>query len=349
MDQRILLFQDGAKLQSPIEKWRYINVLTHALIQLIREPGFEYAIVDPVVCAKKLQDQIRPDEFSCIIDLSGLFGKTLQLEGVTTIDEFHLSRLRKVSSPLFDGVGFLVNIPSYRIEAIKERIQAIKEKDERPFLVLDDVGWSGRTVRQAVTMLGISPDNATLGFLVGNKGVFGQAKTEIEKLEEAGFRVLMGEEVVTPRDDGFHLADFSLNNDSVFDIFLEIQALRERLPSSFDDNGKKRKEILKTIQEILESEQKKLFPKGMSTEAVIRLSQEGKIVTLGGIGSNAFFDVNPTNWLMPSFSQRVSSQTLRENKRDIIDVTSELHDALTIQTEGKETQREIIGRGKERL
>ncbi|MBI2195864.1 MAG: hypothetical protein HYU48_02365 [Candidatus Levybacteria bacterium] len=352
MQPRILLFQDGAKFKSPPEKWRFINVLTHALIRLIQEPGFEYVIVDPSVCAEKLQEKVRPRDFSCAIDLSGLFGPSLKREGIPTFDDFRLSRLRKTSSPLLDGVGFKISVTQERTAQIREHIKQIIKDDPRPILVLDDVGWSGRTVRQTTTMLGIKPHRTTIGFLAGNRGTFGGAKTEIENLQQEGFSIVTGADIFTPDDDGFHLADFFIGDEANFDSILEIQILREGSASfPHEDSEKKHKDTLRGIQQILEKNQKKLFPNSIDSETARKMTQEGTIIIRGGISNNSFFDVNPPNWVMPSFSKRISSTTLTKNRRDIIDVVSELQELLEFPREDKELQIEQAeGRmGKERL
>lgn len=60
------------------------------------------------------------------------------------------------------------------------------------------------------------------------------------------------------------------------------------------------------------------------------------------------FDTNPTNWLMPSFSQRADLNMIKSNKRDIIQILKDFRDIINEDKEMKEGKNEITRRGIEK-
>lgn len=60
------------------------------------------------------------------------------------------------------------------------------------------------------------------------------------------------------------------------------------------------------------------------------------------------FDTNPTNWLMPSFTQRASLNMIKRNKRDIVAILRGFRDIIDEDKEMKEGKNEITRRGIER-
>lgn len=302
-------------------------MLTQRLIDLSGNLGFEHQIVDPFTSIAKLFDQIDFNDFTCIVDLAGFFGKDI-MSGFTdtpVLSSFHLSRLRVISSPKLDGSGFLLNLKRNQIGDIAG------ENDLSRTLILDDVSWSGRTVNEAMRALHIPPHTATIGLLSVNNGIFGEGKPGAKDLlEQEGSTVIAGSLVTTPFDDGFHLADFFNFSpiDLAFDRILEIQKIRESIASGVNskDEGDNR------IREILDANRGLLFPNALSSEELRNLEAEGKFIPLGGISKRSFFDTNPPNWLMPSFSKRTNWNVLQQNKKEI---TSVLKDFDDVMNEGK--------------
>lgn len=228
--QKILWFQDGVKLRTSENLWGTIDVLNQRLISLVAHPDFEQEIVDPWLCAENLFRQLDLKDFSVLIDLSGFFGERLRQfnPNLSIVDNFRLSRLRMVSSPRLDGVGFLLS-------TTPEEVQQIKASFDLSLpLIIDDVSWSGRTVIEATKALGIDPRQITCGFLTVNSGDFGENKPGAKQLlEQEGVKVIGGFAVQTPQEDGFHLADFFdhgfLEDRQTFDIMIRIQELREQV------------------------------------------------------------------------------------------------------------------------
>ncbi len=271
--QRILWFQDGVKFTTPMDKWKKIDTLTQDLIALVGEKDFDNVIVDPIACAEKLFKQTSIQDYSCIIDLSSFFGpiiiKIFPQSSVTTA--FHLSRIRTVSSPRLDGSGFLVSLDNQQVEKLKNNIDLSKP------LLLDDVSWSGRTIVEAIKILGLNPEASTVGLLVANKGNFGEGKPgAFAILKEKGIGVLTGEAISTPQDDGFHLADFFnfIPNEIVFDTILKIWEKRAEIQTL---SGETRKNTEKEIKAILINNRDALFPKAISSEQMRLLQEQGRL------------------------------------------------------------------------
>lgn len=348
--QRILWFQDGVKMKSPRQVWDKIDGLNNKLIDITKADDFEHGFIRPEVCAENLFNQINPREFTAIVDLSGMFGDFLRQThpGISVVDTFRLSRIRVVSSPRLDGVGFIMSLSQDQVRKITE------STDLSHPLFLDDVSWSGRTVVEAAKVLGAELNNSTFGFLSANIGTFGEGKPgAIQLLEHAGGKTFVGFPVETPRDDGFHLADFFNNpfigDQETFDTIIGIQKLRE-LATKADPPTKK--QLDSEIRRILVEHRNILFPNSISSEEMQQLQNQGKLIIREGINRNAFFGTNPLNWLMPSFSKRVQVGRLEENKGEITNVLRELK-ALAVDNEVKlDTDREIRSIspfGKERL
>lgn len=337
--QRILIFQDGTKLTVPQDKWGDIDTLTNELVTLIQHPGFDYAVVDADPCIKKLSQKLEGQKPSCVIDLSGFFGRRIDKNsGIPIFDSFRLSRVRNVSSPLLDGAGFISSLNTDEITAFKEkmRLEGSRNGDGFRPLIFDDVSWSGRTMLEVINRLGLDLSSVNIGLLVCNEGAFRNKPTQITNLRAGGAKTFIGMDVRTPDDDGFHLADFISPNltEDVFDAVIAIQKLRE-LKS---EDGTKGKEINNEIRTILTQMRERIFPNAKTSEEMLRLKTNGRLINNGGVSRDSLFDVNPPNWLLPSFSMRVQSATLRLNKNNLIGIIRELRDIIE---PDKETKREI--------
>lgn len=344
MKERVLLFQDGVKLAANPARWEEIDMLTKKLSNLCTRDGLEIAVIDPVNAAEKLFKQLNMRDFSCVIDLSGFFGDAIKNSfGVQATVAFHLSRLRLASFPRLDGSGFIMSLNENQIQQLKQMLDL-----KRPLLI-DDVSWSGRTVEQTIRVLGLDTQTTTVGFLAVNDGNFGEGKPGArEVLERAGVNVVSGDSVLTPQDDGFHLADFFNMADvsDGFDVVLQIQKLRETREQNPDAE--------KRIKDLLTENRGLLFPSILTTEQIQIAQAEGRILS-GGVPKNSFFTTNPPNWLMPSFSKRTRWSLLQKNRRDIVSVLQELKN---ITQEGRVVQDQEVAkteiesgiiRGEERL
>ena len=292
----MLLFTDSVLAGITKRKWDLINSRSLTCVfQKIVKKEITVEVVDAIECLKPLLSKIRWDDFITIIDLTGFWGKFLKEKFPNMppiVDNFHLSRLRRVDSPRLDGVGFMISL-------IPEEIQTIKERNDlsRP-LIFDDVGWSGRTIKQSASILGLSPEKTTVAFLCGNNGNFGEKPAGVGDLRNSGFTVFAGKEVFSPSDDGFHLADFFHPNlKEVFSLFLQIQELREK-----DDEKKLKSKLKENISF--------LFPQHFSLSKLEDLRNERRLILPGGLPQDCWFSINPTAFLYPSFSGRVLSGKL---------------------------------------
>lgn len=324
-NQRLLWFQDGVKLNTSLDVWGTIDMLTDTLISLTGSSEFDHVRIDPFEAGKRLFEQIDFKNYTSIIDLSGFFGKSMasNIPDVSCVTNFRLSRLRNISSPKLDGTGFLVSLKREDIKKITKDFNL-----KRP-LFIDDVSWSGRTILEAINLLGIEPENSTVGLLAINSGNFTENKLGARGiLQKKGIEVLTGSNVHTPTDDGFHLSDF-FTFDTIrdaFDVVLEIQKIREEVTGATSDTVK---EGEASIRNIISANREILFPRSISTRELKELEWDGRFISLGGIANNSFFDTNPPNWFMPSFSKRVKWGTLSRNKEGIISVLEELKRTTT--------------------
>ena len=272
-NQRILWFQDGVKFTTPISKWGRIDALTQNLINAVGNRDFDHVVIDPIFCAQKLFQQINLQDYSCIIDLSGFFGEIIKrtFPQVSIANNFRLSRMRMVSSPRLDGSGFLISLNKQQVKNLKDNIDLSKP------LFLDDVAWSGRTIAEATRLLGINPELLTVGLLAANMGTFGEGKPGASQiLKEEGIRVVTGNEILTPQDDGFHLSDFIGFdvNENVFDDLLRIWTIKEEMQNL---SGEARRNAENEIRTLLLANKTALFPKAISSEEMKALQQEGRL------------------------------------------------------------------------
>jgi hypothetical protein len=317
--QRIFLFTDSILSSIPRQKWGTIDFdFFTSLFQEIVRPGIVVEVVDPIKCLESLLTQIGLDNFTSIIDLTGFWGNFLKenLSNILPIvDSFHLSRLRRIDSPKLDGVGYAMSLTSDEIKEIKT------ESDLSRPLVLDDVGWSGRTVIKAAEIFALPAENTNVAFLCGNNGNFGERPAAIELLRGLGFQVFTGKEVSSPFDDGFHLADFVHPRlEEVFPLILQLQQLRER----GDEEG---------VGRILKEKIEFLFPQYFLREQLEDVRREGRLIIPGGLPKEGVFSTNPLAFLYPSFSRRISSDNLFLYQQELIEGLKQLRILIE---EGKE-------------
>jgi hypothetical protein len=237
--------------------------------------------------------------------------------------DFDLSRLKNIVSPKMDGVGYILKGTDNR-ETIKRRFDI-----SRP-LILDDVGWSGRSALETLKILDFDPTRTTFAFLVLNRGNFGPKAGAFGLLQNLGSSIFSGLDVTTPLDDGFHLIDFAIQNisagqlEEAIEIILSVQKLREQMLFSSINT----KAIETSISVILNEKRSLIFPNSKSSETIIQMQKDGNILSGSGIPKNSFCDINPPNWLMPSFSRRAKYEILINNKKDLLSVLLEMNNLL---------------------
>jgi hypothetical protein len=318
--QKMLWFQDDLKLGARKSCWQRIDSLTGALVRAVGHPNMDHEIVDPRPHISALAEKL-PRDATCVIDLtngqlmgvlSGLF------ESSTLVTGFHLSRLRVVSSARLDGSGFMLNKTVREFAALPSLIDTFRT------VILDDVGWSGRSALEVCRLFGLPVAQTTFGFVMGNAGEFGPSPGAVNLLQSLGGRVVTGGLVATPRDDGFHVSDFcSTNNIShseLIEALLVIQSLREHA-AQFPGESK---EVEKRIMQLFKEARDLLFPNALSSTMIKELMREGKVICMNGIPKDALFQTNPLNWLLPSFAKRVRSEDLQQNLAIVIGSLDEL-------------------------
>ncbi|MFA5136601.1 MAG: hypothetical protein WC489_04365 [Patescibacteria group bacterium] len=211
---------------------------------------------------------------------------------------------------------------------------------EKP-LIFDDVAWSGRTCLDVAALLRCNTADITFAFLAANNGTFGEGKPgAVDLLRSKQAQVEAGVMIATPQDDGFHVEDFFKNphitHEKTFHTVLELQKAREQ--------GN-----IRIIKQILDENHHELFPAAMTSSQMLEMQREGRIITPGGFPKKSLFDINPPNWLMPSFSKRVRSEMMETNMPQLISVLHEFQRLVHDEGAIKEGEIEITRRGGERL
>lgn len=135
-----------------------------------------------------------------------------------------------------------------------------------------------------------------------------------------------------------------LQEEPVFREIAKIQQLREQASFRPENSGE--------IETRLNIFRQQFFPDAMHAIQLGQLVSLGRAHVPGGIPKQGFFDTNPPNWLMPSWSKRVKSEQLLANQHQIRDVLQRLRQ-IHLNTEVRtEIVQEISTRrmhgGKER-
>lgn len=340
-NQRIIWFQDSLKLTTTPNAWPEIDLLTQNLIGLIGRSDFEHVIVDPMRLLEQLHCQLNLDDFSVVVDLSGFISREIRhTTQRPVIKDFHLSRLRKLSSPRLDGVGHLVSLDNFQRGKLRQKFDF-----SRP-LFIDDVCWSGKTALLAAQLLEVNPAETSFGFLSLNEGNFGtDSKGKIKLggkhiLESRGFRIFAGGPLATPLDDGFHVKDFISNKalayEEVFAQLVRLAFLRDVLIQAKTEN--QRQQVKKEINSLVQTNQQLFFQDGtMTGDLLARLQAEGRAICPNGVGEEGIFGVEPSNLLMPSFLKRTDPKQLADNAREIVRILQEFQRLLS---EDQELRRE---------
>ena len=99
-----------------------------------------------------------------------------------------------------------------------------------------------------------------------------------------------------------------------------------------------KKQIEKQITNLFIENKHWLFPNAFDSTTAKELVASNNIIAPGGISNNSFFDINPMNWALRSFSLRVRSSDLQFHKEGILSNLNALHN---ISKENNEPAREI--------
>lgn len=214
----------------------------------------------------------------------------------------HLTRLDCVPT---------ANIGLSRVRKLDERLSGVGflkrgdwnrllEHDLTHPLILDDVVWSGRSILAMTRLLGLSHDSLTVACMTGNVGLFGKNDGGIKALVNRGIATISGAEVATPQEDGFHLEDFAFRENELFGRTFTLKELKD-------------------------------------------LKDQGVFIDLAGLPKknleNLIFGVNPPNYLMPSFQERINFNN-DEQRRHLFEIGQKL-DRILNDPEGRETQCEV--------
>lgn len=206
--KRIIWMADESLGSSDPSLWSSVLELNKQLIDLVGKNEFEHVIIDPRVCWANLVRQIRGQSFTTIIDLSTMFGSALReiFPNATVVEDFHISRVRKIAP----GLPTAGHISSLSLEQIRNRKQLLNIGNT---LIIDDTSFSGVSSEITMQLWGLNPEQTTHGFLLANTGHFlspeGNIPGAVVKLEAKGSRVIFGNEIHTPDEDGWHLKDLA--------------------------------------------------------------------------------------------------------------------------------------------
>jgi len=347
--ERIFWFNDGLCLNSPPQNWGGIHAWSQNLITQVDDGNRLHKIVNPLGTIEGVLEFVEKMHPTVVVDLTGSLENVLEnfLPASKILSNFHISRIRKVNSPRLDGVGFLLSHSPREMQARSD------DFDFSGPLLIDDVVWSGRTILVASDTLNLSRQNTSIATFCMNKGNFGRNPGAFDILGSKGFkRIFCGVDVFTPEDDGFHTKDLIkpnvIFNPDVFETIIRIQELREQ-----DEVLKEQDHIeLETCLEILTQNQAISPDSVFTSEELKKLIAEDKMVAPGGVPKNSLFVVNPTAWLMPSLSKRLTANVLRRNKDAIIASASMLSDLSEnneiVRENVTEIQAERQSRGAER-
>ncbi len=128
-----------------------------------------------------------------------------------------------------------------------------------------------------------------------------------------------------------------LLEEPVFKEIAMIQQLREQAST-----GREHSEEIETRLNIFRQQ---FFPNAIHALELRQLVSLGRAHVPGGIPKQGFFDTNPPNWLMPSWSKRVKAEQLLANQHQIRDVLRRLRQIHLNNEVRAEILQEISARG----
>lgn len=333
---RIVWMMDESIANSRPSNWQRVRELEAALISGIGNPNFKHEIVDPIPCLNEMARQLRQEQFSAIVDLTGWLRPAMQelFPAIRIEDRLSLSRVRVVSSQQLDTTGYKVGMSPAEIEEIGQTM------DIRKPLIVDDASFSGWTSRKTMDLLGVDPNATTHAFLIANTGNLGSDLGAVPMLESLGSRVIFGHEIKTPQDDGWHLKDLH-QNPNLEQSFILALLFQETLKK----NGKESESAQQFFGH--ETVIRTLFPDHLTSGQIKELMQEGRFVLKNGsvINGDEIHARNPFLWASPYFQEHVDINKILVNKDEIVSILGELR-SLTTDPEGK---REASGELREEI
>lgn len=353
--KRIVWMMDETIANTRPSNWQRVRQLEGELIGAIGNPSFRHDIVDPIPCLREIVTQLRRNDFSCVLDLTGWLTPALKelFPNITIENGFSLSRVRVVSSPRLETSGYKISMSPNEIEQAKQNL------DLSHPLIVDDVSFSGWTSRKTMDIWGVTPEQTTHAFLIANTGNLGPELGAVPMLRSLGSKVIFGHELSTPQEDGWHLKDLHQNPnlDQAFVLALLFQEAvkRDGMKSALVQKFFTHDTVIRTV-----------FPDHLTSSRIRNLMQEGRFILHDGnvIDGDEIHARNPFLWASPYFQEHVDIGRILSNKDNVISLLNELR-TLTTDPEGKieaslELQREVkrvqlnnpegqFARGKEKL
>lgn len=321
--------------------WSRLVELHEDLASKIGRQGFEHQVVHPIDCLTQVAGQIKDGNFSSIIDLTGWLTPAIRelFPSTPIINEFSLSRVRLVSSPMLETTGYTVSHMPHELKKLRDVLDL-----SRP-LIVDDVSFSGWTSRKTMELWGIDPTSATHAFLIANTGDLGPNPGAVKMLEGIGSKVISGLEITTPNDDGWHMKDLFWHS-RMEDAFILAMRFQE-LATIYGQDAAELKSFLAD-----DHVSKILFPESYTSSQIRDLKNEGKFVLLNGgtLQEGSRHARNPFLWASFYLRDHLDLDSLRENRLEILSTLRELRE-LTSDPEGQreaaiELMREV-GRVKQ--
>jgi len=326
MTEKINWMMDETIAGASPKNWEEVRRIEHELVKIIGIPALEHELVDPVPCLKNLASQLEGQQFSCVIDLTGWLTPVMQeLFPKTPVEnQLSMSRVRVVSSPGLETTGHMISLSPPEIEKIK------RETDLSHPLIVDDVSFSGWTSLQTMRLLGVEPYSATHAFLIANTGNLGSNPGAVSRLTTLGSKVFFGHELITPRDDGWHLKDLHRNPNPVeaLNFALDFQNIVKR----DGENSVSAKNFFKQGNEATRI----VFPQTITSDQLKILRNEGRFIFKNGstIDDSQTHAKNPFLWASKDFSQHIDVEKVESRKDEIVALITELEN-LTADPNGK--------------
>lgn len=311
--KKIIWMADESLGNSDPQTWDTILTQQRELIALIGKEEFAHEVLDPRICWKNLVRQISGQEFTTIIDLSGMFGKALQIlfPNSALIAEFHISRVRDISA---EGLPTTGHVSSLSIDQLRHRKQQL---DLSRVLIVDDTSFSGASSEIAMQFWGLTPEQTAHAFLLGNTGEFpsgeGAKPGAVQRLQGKGSQVFIGHEIKTPEEDGWHLKD--LVDHSNID-----KALRTCLIQ-----GKQDEQVL--------------LGQSFTTEEILAMVEEGRMMLTQQPKEGGIHARNPFLWATEGIWEHVDKEKVRAHFGQVLPLLLSIQ-SLTTTPEGKIKARE---------
>ena len=320
---------DESLAHSKPSEWGRVISLEKKLVDLIASPKFEHVLPNPVDGLTKIFHDLKDQKFTTVMDLTGWLFPSLKdlFPNTATFEGFSLSRVRVISSPNLETSGYTVSMSPTEISNTKLGLNMEKT------LIVDDTTFTGWTSLKTMELWRLDPKNTTHAFLIANTGMLNPehgVKGAVKELQSHGSNVILGHELTTPQDDGWHLKDLHQHKNLVkaFELGLDIlQLIDTEGHESENLKGMLKNEIvLNTI-----------FPNRLSTNEINQMISEGKFIPSGKVDlkiDGLIHTKNPLLWASRYFMEHIDLQKVIDNKTEISQILGELH-TLTEDPEAK--------------